>query len=55
MDDLILQVRRKKVGDAVTLTVLRDGKSLELDVAVGDKPEDYGSVGGSEPTTQAPE
>ena len=55
MDDLILQVRRKKVGDAVKLSVLRGNQSLELDVTVGDKPEDYGSVGGSESTTQAPE
>jgi len=45
MDDLILQVRRKKVGDTVKLTLLRDGQSMTLDVAVGDKPAGTDSPG----------
>lgn len=38
MDDLILQVRRTSVGDTITLTYLRDGKTMTADVTVGDKP-----------------
>jgi len=50
MDDLILQIRRKKVGDEVTLTVSRDGKSTDVTVAVGDKPAEF-----SAPSTQPTE
>ncbi len=38
MDDLILQVRRKRVGDMVKISVLRDGKPQDFQVKVGDKP-----------------
>jgi S1-C subfamily serine protease len=38
MDDLILQVRRHKVGDVVTLTVERDGSPIKIKMTVGDKP-----------------
>lgn len=38
MDDLILQIRRKKVGDSVTLKLRRGKQTLELKVTVGDKP-----------------
>ncbi len=38
MDDLILQVRRRNVGDSVTLTVDRDGQSRTVKMVVGDKP-----------------
>ena len=41
MDDLILLVRRNKAGDVVKLKVLRDGKPIELEVTVGDRPDDY--------------
>lgn len=41
MDDLILQVRRRQVGETITLTVLRAGEELDVDVAVGDKPADF--------------
>lgn len=39
MDDLILQVRRKAVGDTVKLTVVRDGEELSVDVVAGAKPK----------------
>jgi S1-C subfamily serine protease len=38
MDDLILRVRRTKVGDRVKLDILRDGKKTTLEMVVGDKP-----------------
>jgi len=50
MDDLILQVRRKKVGDTVTLTVVRGNETVEVDVKVGDKPEDLTAPRGQETT-----
>lgn len=43
MDDLILQVRRKKVGDTVTVTVQRGADTTDLKVKVGDKPADVSS------------
>ncbi len=49
MDDLILQIRRKKVGDEVTLTVARGGQSLDIKVTVGDKPAEF-SAPSTEPT-----
>lgn len=38
MDDLILQVRRKKVGDTIELTILRNDEERKVEVVVGDKP-----------------
>jgi len=38
MDDLILSVRRRAVGDEVTLRLWRDGEELELSMKVGAKP-----------------
>jgi S1-C subfamily serine protease len=38
MDDLILFVRRKNVGDTVALGVWRDGKKITIQMVVGDKP-----------------
>ena len=49
MDDLILQIRRKQVGDEVTITVSRDGKEMDLKVTVGDKPAEF-SAPSTEPT-----
>ena len=56
MDDLILQVRRKQVGNVVKLELLRDGKPIELEVKVGDKPQDLTAPRGQEssPTTETP-
>lgn len=45
MDDLILQVRRKSVGDTVKLTVARGSQTIDIDVVVGDKPADISSEG----------
>lgn len=39
MDDLILQVRRRAVGDTVILTVYRDGQKTEIEMTVGSKPK----------------
>lgn len=38
MNDLILQVRRHKAGDVVTLSILRDGKVESVKVTVGNRP-----------------
>jgi len=55
MDDLILQIRRKQVGDEVTLTVSRAGKELDLKVTVGDKPAEFSApTSPSTEPTQAP-
>lgn len=51
MEDLILQVRRKQVGDTVTLTIDRNGETREVEVAVGDKPE---QIPRSQPQSPAP-
>jgi len=40
MDDLILEVRRRRVGDSVTLELYRDGELIELEMGVGVKPAD---------------
>ena len=34
-DDLIIQVRTHNIGDTVTLTVQRDGETLDIDVVLG--------------------
>ena len=39
MDDLVLAVRRRSVGDEVTLTIWRDGEKDELVMKIGVKPE----------------
>lgn len=49
MDDLILLVRRKKVGDEVTITLLRGKDEREVKVVIGDKPADLDT--GSQETT----
>lgn len=41
MDDLVLQVRRHAIGDTIQLTVNRGGKTLTMNVKVGDKPADF--------------
>jgi len=38
MDDLILQVRRRAVGDKVTISIIRDGKEQKVQMTVGDRP-----------------
>jgi S1-C subfamily serine protease len=42
MDDLILAVRRKQIGDKVTLTVWRNRASISVIMTVGDKPASIG-------------
>lgn len=39
MDDLVLAVRRRAVGDKVTLDIWRSGEQIELEMTVGVKPE----------------
>ncbi len=39
MDDLLLAVRRKAVGDTVRLTLWRDGERIEISMKVGVKPD----------------
>ncbi|HZL06536.1 MAG TPA: PDZ domain-containing protein, partial [Coriobacteriia bacterium] len=40
MDELILAVRRMRVGDTVTLTLYRDGKQTTVEMKIGVKPKD---------------
>ena len=49
MNDLILLVRRHKAGEVVKIKVLRDGKPLELNVTVGDRPADFSSTATAAP------
>lgn len=39
-DDVIIQVRSHAIGDTVTLTVNRDGQTMDLDVVLGSDNED---------------
>jgi putative serine protease PepD len=38
MDDLILKVRQRSVGDSVTVTLWRDGEKTTIDMTIGAKP-----------------
>jgi len=40
MDDLILEVKRTRIGDTVTLTLYRDGEEMQVEMTVGIKPKD---------------
>jgi len=51
MDDLILQVRRRAVGDKVTLTIIRGGKEQKVQMTVGDRPANLDISIESSPTT----
>ncbi|MDP2401571.1 MAG: trypsin-like peptidase domain-containing protein [Actinomycetota bacterium] len=50
MDDLILQVRRRQVGDVVTVSLYRGTKRLEIEMAVGVKPASL-DLPSEDPTT----
>jgi S1-C subfamily serine protease len=39
MDDLILLISQQKVGEQVTLTILRDGQETELTVVLAARPD----------------
>lgn len=38
MDDLVVAIREHKVGEAVRMSVVRDGKRIEITATLGDKP-----------------
>ncbi len=38
MDDLVVAIREHKVGEAVTMVVVRDGKRIDIAATLGDKP-----------------
>ena len=50
MDDLILLIRRHKAGDVVKIKIVRDGKTQELAVTVGDRPADFSATATQTPT-----
>jgi len=52
MDDLLLQVRRRAIGDEVTLGIYRDGKLIDVKMVVGVKPDNLEAP--SIETTKAP-
>lgn len=51
MSELVAEVRRHTVGSMLTLTIVRDGKPVKLQVEVGDRPA---GVGQSAPATDTP-
>lgn len=55
MDDLILQVRRRAVGDKVTITIIRDGKEQKVQMIVGDRPANLDTSTDSSETTPGKE
>jgi S1-C subfamily serine protease len=38
MEDLLAQLKQSEPGQTVTLTVLRNGESLDLTVTLGERP-----------------
>jgi S1-C subfamily serine protease len=38
MEDLLVQLKQADPGQTITLTVLRDGKNLDLQVTLGERP-----------------
>ena len=42
MDDLVVAIRTRDVGESVQLTIVRDGKRLTLNAVLGDKPDNLG-------------
>ncbi len=55
-DDVIIQVRSHAIGDTVTLTVVRDGEELDIDVVLGsDNAEAAAASAASEEDTSAEE
>jgi S1-C subfamily serine protease len=57
MDDLILEVRRTAVGDVVVVGLYRGDEYMDLEMTVGDKPDDLNieTAPESEETTPAQE
>ena len=43
-DDVIIQVRSHAIGDTVTLTINRDGQTMDLDVVLGSDNDDVAST-----------
>jgi S1-C subfamily serine protease len=39
MDDIITYLQRTRVGQVVTLTILRDGEQMTVDVELGERPQ----------------
>ncbi len=46
--DLITAIQKLKVGDTVTLNIIRDGKKMDLKVKIGDRNQYQSSIGSSE-------
>ena len=41
MEDLVNEVNQYSAGDKITLTILRDGKIKEMEVELGERPEEF--------------
>ncbi|ANS73658.1 serine protease [Paenibacillus yonginensis] len=46
-DDLIAYIQKKKVGDKITLNIVRDGKKIDLPVTIGNKNDFQTSTSGT--------
>jgi len=51
MDDLLLEVRRREIGDQVTITLYRDGQMMEVEMEVGTKPQNLETSSTQQPDT----
>jgi S1-C subfamily serine protease len=40
MQDLASEIAQRRPGDAITLTLLRDGSTRDLTVELGERPQD---------------
>lgn len=40
MDELVVEIRRREVGDTVPLEVVREGETLRLEASLADRPDD---------------
>ena len=48
-DDLIIEIRSHAIGDTVTLTIERDGETIELDAVLGSDADETGALLEAEP------
>jgi S1-C subfamily serine protease len=48
MEEVVAIINEAKVGDEVTLTVDRDGESQDIDVTLGERPDDASSSGATD-------
>lgn len=55
MDDLILEVRRRSIGDVVVIELYRDGEKMEIEMTVGIKPKNLEMSSDMPTSTETPD